>query len=436
MQPLRNFLSLLLGVSLAGCVPLSLESTPITPPQLNTPLSPSMTWTPVQQATATSVPSLVMPTATSSLVPQFDTAFKYQHLAIATELSAEAKVTGTLVLAGHQPYRFNLDQRVRQDLPEVEYCLSVSPNGRWLAYCQPNKDSSSGEQLVVESADGQQRKFLPVGKDWWWDFSNSWLDNDHLVFNVWKNRAEVLPVYPVVVVDPFTGDQQELASDYPGLRPSLGGPAGTLQFVYNTVVYHPSLELVIYPQTTASGYHVVLWDRLHQKPLASIKDLGGFLHTPIWSPDGSQFVVAVMNREGKNRNEVLEEWFSVSREGYVQQLTHFADLFTNARIGHASWSPDGQRLAFWLDASPAECDGQRLAVMKMASHEVVDYCVPGSDNRGAQASVPVWSPDSGYVAVDDYHDDVSHPVIINIEQGWAAQVGDGVFPVGWLTSQP
>ena len=273
--------------------------------------------------------------------------------------------------------------------------------------------------------------------DWTLSPISTWLDNMRLVFNVWKDHSVIPDAWPVAIVNPFTGESLELESDYPNLKPSMSGPAGTGQFIDSSVVYKPSLDMVVYPETPQLGWNVVLWDRQAQKAVAKIKDLNEFQHKPLWAPDGTRFVVAVDSRQNQANNTWTDDWFSATEQGEVTQLTHFEDVFVQAEIGPANWSPNGAYLAFWLKARPSNCPDWNLAVLDVKSQRAVDYCVPMTTDGYTPA--PIWSPDSRFLAViKNYQSNVSpsQVILIDTQMAWAASVGDSGLPLGWLASTP
>jgi Tol biopolymer transport system component len=410
----------------------------VTPTVLVSPSATVLsTANPTRQPTLTIMPSLVEPTATSTVALSPEYILKYQRLDVAPRLPSDANPVGTLVLFGDRggrSYLLKFDQQVEQEIAGRKFCFSTSPDGKWLAYCEFPVDSSTGGWLIVEGNNGQQVKKLPMGKDWNFFTATTWLGNERLVFNLLRDTGEVSPV---VVVNPFTGEQTQLKSDYPGIYIDKSpGTGGGLYFVYSAVVYDPSLNLVIYPQRDVDkrSDFVVLWDRQVGKTLARVPEWGVFYHTPLWSPDVTQFVVAVTPNLKSNSNRgAIEEWFSVSREGQVRQLTHFGDFFADVRIGAANWSPDGRWLAFWLEAKPSLCEGQNLVVLEMETQSVTEYCVPGSIY--GDAPPPIWSPDSRYIAVQNYYEvNSSHVILVDIMQGWATQIAENVEPAGWLVA--
>jgi hypothetical protein len=264
------------------------------------------------------------------------------------------------------------------------------------------------------------------------------LDDERLVYNV-LDRNKLTPLrFPVAVINPFSGEVQEIASDYPG----NSSPWGTeMKFIYSDVVYDPTLNLAIYPEVNADGSFVTLWDRNSQTAVARLEELGIFYHNPIWLPGGKQFVISVTH-SATRRDDIdgwylRDEWFSIDRTGEINQLTHFGDHFTEADIEGASISPNGRYLAFWLAVNPSPYPGSNLAVLDLETRQVINYCVPGSPAKFPLE--PVWSPDSRYIALVDYYDrksSDSHVILVNPTEGWAAQIADNLTADGWMVTSP
>lgn len=432
MQKPQYFLQLLVMLLLVSCSP--------TTPILN--ITQIATATPTAQITsipptistslqATSLP-LVESTRTNTVVPSLENNMEYQPLETLSELPPGISIPGTLVIRSDPDYLLNFADQTPQYIQDIR-CLSASPNGQWLAYCKFTDDLPDG-QLIVQDVNGNIQQQLPMEKNWQHFATSIWLDNEWLVFNVRGGSERILPV---VVVNPFTGEQQEFPSKYPNIQPESLGPVSSVQFhfLYTSVVYHPSLKLAIYPEYTDEGFFVVLWDREAQQALARVKDLDEFLHVPRWSPDGSRFVVAVTVQTNDPGRAWIEEYFEVSQEGQVAQITHFADFFTHAQIGSASWSPDGWYLAFWLATNPSECgEGQHLAIMELRTRQITNTCIPGSEYYDAPN--PVWSLDSQYLATVSFipNENTFRMILVDIEQGWAAEIGENASPIGWLVS--
>lgn len=433
---LRNhrftFLLLAAIVLLGGCLsPTTAPTPPIesatptapmaTPTSIPTELQPTFTPTP---PTPTLTSSPVGPAATSTVALPPENILRYQPLEITPDLPSDVKPTGALLVWGKPPQLLHFDPQGVEDLPAIDtYCLSTSPDGNWLAYSRFSDDSPTGQWLIVESADRQQMKRVPMDTGVQY-FCADWLDNQRLIFPLIREEYEMRPM---VVINPFSGEQIELSSDYPNIQPDPGGFTGSLQFGISDVVYDPTLDLVVYPQWGPQSY-LVVWNRQTQTVVAKVKDLGPMEHLPKWSSDGKQLAVAVTYRTEKQLDHFIEEWFGVSREGHVERLTHFGDYFMHARIGTANWSPDGQKLAFWLETTPSLCPGANLAILEMATRQVTNTCVP---SLGYDSWPPLWSLDSRYIAV--VNDEVSpyQTILVDFEQGRAFNLTYG-SPLGWL----
>jgi hypothetical protein len=413
-----EFAIALLGIFLSGCAPML-----IFPSSSNATLAPIETLAPT--STAVHV-YRTGPASTSTIDLPPENILKYHPFDVAPGLPPNVKPTGVLLIWGDQPQLLHFESQVRvESLPGIDFpCLSTSPDGQWLAYCPLSDDSPTGQLLIVESADQQQKKKVPLKLDVLYYHSYQWLDNQQLIFPLVQKDDEKLR--SMGVVNPFTGKQQELVTEYPGMTFSMPGPAGRMQFMYSSVVYDPSLRLVVYPQWGSPNY-IILWDRQSKSALAKIEDDGEFSHYPLWSPDASQFAVAVFRDVGKN---IIDEWFSASRDGQkVERLTHFGDYFADAEIGVAgNWSPDGQKLAFWLKTSTGPCSDTHLAILEMATRQVTNTCIPGALGD----SPPLWSLDSRYIVVRNTMNDSLQTLLVDIEQGRAFDITKYGVPIGWL----
>jgi hypothetical protein len=394
--------------------------------------------------TSTPLPTAIPLTTTAPLVPE--KIVKFQPFEITSGMPFDAKPMGALAICGDssiQLLKFKPEVKM-ETIPGIAdeiFCLATSPDGKWITYEQDFKESSTGagSWLIIQSADGQQHKKVPRDQSWLNFGDYVWLDNQHLIFNNFINppdiqRTQADPAYPIVVVNPFTREEIELSSDYKELGLGITGPVGTMGFNYSDVVYDPSLELVIFPAWGGEHNYIILWDRRSQTVLAKVEDRsGGFGHYPLWSPDATQFAVPVVN--AIQDQHTIEEWYSVSREGQVEQLTHFGDYFSDSDIGPASnWSPDGQKLSFWVDLSPSPCPGLRLAILDMNTKQITDTCLPGSPDY---APPPIWSLDSRYVVVRDANAAEMKTILVDFENGQAFDIttliGDKT-PIGWLTT--
>lgn len=302
---------------------------------------------------------------------------------------------------------------------------ATSPDGKWLAYGY--YPETGNPRIVVVSADIQKKIEIPMGMGWL-DNLGTWLDNEHLSFPVWFKQGMIAAM---VLVDPFTGKQQEIPSDYPGLeRYQLGFSAGAgLHFDYSSVVYDPSLKYVVYPETYVDGYYLTLWNRETKTVITRLLDGSGYGHLPVWLPDGSQVLVVARPQANKPK-----EWFYISLSGQSQQLTHFGDKLSEFYIqNNASVSPDGHYLAFGLSTQMNGnwWDAGQLVILDLRTQNVMETCIPLSTR-----DKPVWSPDSHYLAFTEPGSIHPAPVVLlDLEQHLAVQIDIDKEPIGWMAGQ-
>lgn len=431
---------------LAGCKGQSLDERPTEAP------SPSSTATlvakvaipPTRTSSYPTTQTVMTPAATGASTPLPRTSIRYQQLEVLPTLPGEVIPEGTLVLTGPPGgtsalYSYDFTLGSMEIIPGDNSCFSVSPDGeRYIYWNSPEDDPSLG-WVVFADRNGNEINQFPYQDDWFG--CPHWVDSQRIFFNIWRLPSDFPPALPVEIIDLTTGEGQELASDYPNLEPNPTGPGGNaIHFVNSTVIYHPSLDLVIYPETVGERNFVVLWDRKENRALAKVEDIGMFRHAPVWSPDGEQFLVAVSKRFedlGEGLYIVDEEWFNATKDGKVKQLTYFMNDFSYTEIGPASWSPDGTRLGFWLATRPGLCSEEDtpgltyFAVMEIDTLQVTHYCIPGNSMRGLQAA---WSVDGKFVAVESWVGGVGRTLLVSIERGWMTEISTDLSPAGWLAA--
>jgi hypothetical protein len=396
----------------------------------------------VLTATSTSVIStstLLIPAKTPTLHPtqiststtdlSMGTHINDRCLNIETRTPENVKLSGWIVFNSPKPSIYNLADNTIKTLSSNKGDFSVSPNGQWLAYDEIAADSPTGKWLAVEDIAGLQKKKMALQPDWFWGVGVRWFDNNRLLYNVIVNNS-ITTIYPIAIIDPFNNKYQEIPSDYPNLRASVLGLAGTMQFVSGSVVYDPSLDLVVYPETTDKGFYVVLWDRTTKTPIAKLKDFINFQHLPQWLPDGSEFVVAVATeRQGENW---IDNWFAIKRNGAIRQLSHFENTFDFANIYNSNLSPNGRYLAFSLEIKPSEIQGPNLAIIDLETLQITDYCIPKPGSA-------IWSPDSKYMVVTSLSGESDKmALVIDPIAGWATRLSDNdsYDPRGWMQGTP
>lgn len=388
---------------------------------------------PTASLNAHGAPTAAGPSPTLHNLPP-ETIVKFQPYEMKSGASLNEKPTDALVLCGDftiQLLHFAPEVNVETILESNDdvYCQATSPDGRWIFYVQDDKESPTGSWLIVQSADGQQKK-LPSNEHWIGFGDHIWLDNQNLIFNDFGNSPDMQsePAHPMVVVNPFTGTQTKLSSNYSELHSDICGPASSMDFDISDVVYDPSLNLVIFPSWSGEHNYIVLWDRRSKTALARVETQSQcFGYYPLWSPDATQFAVVA------NSTTKIMEWYSVSRNGQLEQLTHFGDYFSGSEIGYGSnWSPDGKKLAFWMDLEPSSCSGPRLGILDITTKQVINTCLTGSWDY---SPTPIWSLDSQYIVIRNY-DGVSlvKTILVDVENAQAFDITTYIdnAPYGWL----
>ena len=153
------------------------------------------------------------------------------------------------------------------------------------------------------------------------------------------------------------------------------------------------------------GFRLATW--METKRLQLLLSNISLSSGPRWSPDGQQALVIGLP---DFPNFGYFEFYTISRSGEVARLTDLGAYKAKISINRIrisySWSPDGRYIAFWItiDEDPVE----RLAVLDVSTHSVVNYCVPGLKPLGAYP--PIWSSDGQQMVV--YDPSLEGPVVV------------------------
>jgi hypothetical protein len=306
-----------------------------------------------------------------------------------------------------------------------------SPDRKHILYRQTGSDPS----FVIADAIGQKIWSIPAPKitELYYD----WLDSQRLV--EWKFNSPALP--DVTLVNPFTGERQELPTDFPYfIFDEVNYGVNFPDWGAELLVFNPTLTRLVYPEMVnhEGGFPVTLWDLETNQPVARLVTRDYFGGNPFWLPDGKQFLIGT--RTDHEDQHFANEFFLVNQDGQVRQITHFTDELKTVEINHRySLSPNGRYFAFWITVQPGPYDDDRLAVLDIETGSVTNYCIPGDPFQlGYSAdslSAPIWSPDSTQLLVtnrDPQTTTTSRVVLVDIMKGWAAQIAGDVEPVGWM----
>ena len=428
---------LLLLVTLTGACSTS-KSYP--PPSATTAIetkkiSPaSVTPKPADQKSPTTTPYLPTNTTQSTQSPTpigYDPNVLIQQCFATTPALPESVIPPGILVA----YSFeglsliNFSTHVNKEIPGNIGSVGTSPDGKWLSYV---KRTGIIDHFVFESMNGE--KPIQIEKKGWSLLGGLlWLDNQRVWFSDFVSDS-LIP--GVVVLNPFTGQEVAIKTDYPGVKPyQFGtGPGIFAHFGYSSAAYDPSLRWVIYPEFDPNvGYLQTLWDRTSQKKLASVIDGGGYSHQPIWQASRRQFLVVGYP------NQIMDykEWWAVNPDGQITQLTEFGKLRTDYEIyNDAGLSPDGKMLAFGLSTSKDK-NGYflpgSLILLNLATMQAIDTCIP------MDSSDPLaWSLDGRYLAVTistKPDEGILNPLFLvdtKEKQSYPLLEGKYIFPGGWL----
>jgi len=446
-------IGLLMGCSGSLTIPMD-EITPtamlLSVPS-TTPLPPTATDLPISPHTPTVVPpSLTLPpTVMEKTVELLDTRMQYQCLDVLSEMPKEATVTGTLVLDSlyDPPLLLNIETGEMVIIPEEDTETisfgGVTPDGQWLSYDKITRDGPVPQGQVISwtlhviSAENKQLISIPWKDEW--TGGSWWLNNVYLAID---SKAE--PLNTVVFLDPFSGEQRLFYSNYPDIENNA--PLRWGENSFNLTVYAPDLSRVVYPSWSEEHRKAsyVIWDLESDMATAELPFPDTWSYPPRWSPDGNRFIVGNPQRDyTPSKHRIDDPWpgdelYLISREGEVNQLTTFSDIFDQyINIYHYIWSPDSRYIAFWLDINlltDAYTPDGELAVLDVYTNEVTVYCIRGNFASGP-GEPPIWSPNSKQLLVESITEDGEDRVIlIDIIGGYAVEVIRGYTPVGWMVS--
>ena len=248
------------------------------------------------------------------------------------------------------------------------------------------------------------------------------MNNNTIAFQIFGHQPTTL-----IAIDLVSGQKKTHAPDFPDINQLDPWSWG----FWGRTLYSPDLQYVIFPRLRGSEPHrYVLWDKQKQKEIGFM-DAGHASVAPQWAPDGEKFAVAYLN----------SDFYVMDVDGVKKQLTDLEKAYPSydLKIRLWSWSPDSQKIAFWLDLlSGEELVEERLIVLDTHSMVLTDYCRFGdqvqiSPGTLDYAPAPVWSPDGSALLIENREDDnKSKLVIIDLGQQLLIQIGEDLYPYDWL----
>jgi hypothetical protein len=312
------------------------------------------------------------------------------------------------------------------------YDFEVSPDGMHLIYDHYSVRTQEDRSIIV-TADGTSIWSEKIG-----DYSWGWFDSQRLKRGLISESGK----HTLVLLNPFKKERQSLPADFPSSE--MYSENFFMAWIRaSSPIYDPTLTRVVY----GSGFHdnsytihprVIIWDAQSNQKVTEINTMD-WGDTPVWTPDGKQFFMAA-NLDPKKTRDFADEFFAISRDGDIRQLTHFMDYYKESDILDSyELSPDGKLMAFWFVSKPSLSDGPQLAVLNIGTGEVTNYCIKGdafADNA-YEPWLPVWSPDSTQLLVISRPPEdtkVRRVVAVDIVHNFAAQINADMEPEGWMVA--
>ena len=246
------------------------------------------------------------------------------------------------------------------------YDFALSPNGKWLAY----ELSGENDDSVVVEPSGNLLTKSSQGRIVWPSENlfqlHGWLSNESVVLRIFRSPDRFVST---LIRNPFNEEEHEFfleeMPDYMDYQP--GGISGVMLFANSNLMPDPTLKRVVYPAKN-DYLMAALWDVENKKVLMSLRLFFDWAYNdPLWSLDGSDFVI--MGIDEKEH----EEWFQVTRDGAIKQLTHVGEFLKNARFGSSSRSPDGRYLAFTLWKEDSRY--KRYLILDLKSQSLDGFCI-------------------------------------------------------------
>ena len=418
------------GSSLTPSIVLATTTlTPTLKPTFTLTLTPTLTSTatpilvPIRQVNKSCI--TVLPTAPENKV--YHGRIFLSRSVFVNLYDFQYEVSNIFDLATHETTILPIDKDIE---------LAVSPDG--MKYAVKDATDSSIKILqengvLIRTVNQEKDRFV----------IDRWQDNENLILGIAEPvEGSNHMKYPmdVVIINIFTGKQTMLLSDYPDYN--YGFPSLQWQG-HGTTMYDPTMTRVVYPASIESDYQgkrgsgYVLYDTVKKIKLAQIVT-GQFADTPVWSPDGSKFVI--------NDNYGDGEFYVITRDGViskVSQLNEVGNSQTSLQFSDVySWSPDGRYLAFWLESYDRQSPPTSFGILDTETGEATDYCISAGyiDMNTVfytilhRDYIPFWSPDGNIVVIkaNNHKDGNFDTILIDMAGGFAVKITENLFPQGWL----
>ena len=289
----------------------------------------------------------------------------------------------------------------------------ISPNRQTLAYTWFNIATNKWELALVDAAGNPQNV--------------AWSSDEIFGFPGWVNDHQVIigQGATYIVIDPYQDSQAKFFPvDFPDFD------------IYNQSRFFATFDPLLTRAIYKNG-DIILLDLAAKTIIARIKDNYDRFPISVWQPSGKQVAVVATISIGEKTpgSPVPDEIFIIEHNGEIRQLTHLYDSFGQVlTIDSLSWSPDGEKIAFWLHAGQGN---STLMVANSSTGDVINYCVLNvtSDSFSIYIPAPIWSPDGKQILVENrYTREKSNLLVVDLLSKIAFPIAENANPVGWMTT--
>jgi hypothetical protein len=391
-------------------------------------------------ATETSGVPLTVPSPTRTALPTVtsEASLVEAHLTIkcldiSPALPENADLSGKLILfrefingkgfTANGDAIMDLQTRTLTPIEEGVVSISVSPDRERLAYFYAHHGADGKRDavtLIIKNMDGKVLAKVPGDVDNWDGFY--WLDNKRVVITLYNQP---------LVLNPFTREHYDLSKWY---AQSPGG-LKTIPVWEVNGVFDAQLSRLFYLQEDDT---MLLWDLKSRKILAKLTPTITYgpkgtttyrpADQPKWLWDDSQIILSYSPSDTPNPSD---EFYGVTREGQINQLTHLSKYYPKVAIENFSLSPDGRLVAFFFTDLSNKNNLEQLAILDLATAKVTNYCNPSGSTLIARR--PVWSPDGQKLLIEGIESDQSvKTILVDIANEYAAPLVENLVPIDWM----
>lgn len=380
----------------------------------------------------------VTPTAQTLNMGQLSVDFSLPCLDISSDSVDKLGLSGYLFATNvHGGSIFNLKngQRtaIREDLRGLNWDnVFISPHGNWVAYIAYQRDNKV-ISLVVEPAgnlwiNSPQKPIV-------WGTGTSfrledWFTNETLVIT---RQTKPDAFSSTLILNPFTGEEKEFfLEDQPNYKYFKSGGVPLYHFFSSNLMPDPSLQRIVYPELVDSHEYISLLNLETHKIQAKIEDFYAYSGDPLWAWDGSNFLITASTLH--TNSKTIFDWFQVTRNGVVKQITYFSEVLKNNEISNASRSVDGRYLAFKIKYQNDVAEQVRYYILDLRKEPYESFCIESVDTPSSFLEKrPIWSPDSQYMVITNTDDNNNGPLIlVDLNKRIAYEISQDIHAKGWI----